>query len=69
MSSSLRIASIDQFRGFAILAMVLANYLPGVPRWYPEAPVWLVATQATALIAVLSLAAWRLHRKRWTFSL
>lgn len=51
---------------FFLLALVV---LPGVPRWYPEAPVWLVAVQATALIAGLSLVAWALHRKQWTFSL
>jgi predicted acyltransferase len=36
-----RIPSIDQFRGFAILAMVLANYLGGVslvPAWLKHAP-------------------------------
>jgi len=51
---------------FFLLALVV---LPGVPRWYPEASVWLVSVQATALIAGLSLVAWQLHRKRWTFSL
>lgn len=37
----LRIPSIDQFRGFAILLMVLANYLAGVawiPAWLKHAP-------------------------------
>ena len=41
MSASPRIASIDQFRGFAISAMVLANYLAGVhcvPVWLKHAP-------------------------------
>ncbi|HMN59437.1 MAG TPA: DUF5009 domain-containing protein [Anaerolinea sp.] len=36
-----RIPSIDQFRGFAILLMVLANYLAGVawiPAWLKHAP-------------------------------
>ena len=36
-----RIASIDAFRGFAILTMVLANYLAGVqwvPAWLKHAP-------------------------------
>lgn len=36
-----RIASIDQFRGFAILTMVLVNYLGGVqlsPVWLQHAP-------------------------------
>jgi len=36
-----RLASIDQFRGFAILLMVLANYLAGVnwiPAWLKHAP-------------------------------
>ncbi|MBN1873553.1 MAG: DUF1624 domain-containing protein [Anaerolineae bacterium] len=36
-----RLAAIDQFRGFAILLMVLANYLAGitcVPAWLKHAP-------------------------------
>jgi uncharacterized membrane protein len=36
-----RIPSIDQFRGFAILTMVLANYMGGVmliPAWLKHAP-------------------------------
>jgi len=36
-----RITSIDQFRGFAILTMVLANYMGGVnlvPAWLKHAP-------------------------------
>jgi predicted acyltransferase len=36
-----RILSIDQFRGFAILTMVLANYMGGVqliPAWLKHAP-------------------------------
>ena len=36
-----RISSIDQFRGFAILTMVLANYMGGVqliPAWLKHAP-------------------------------
>jgi predicted acyltransferase len=38
---SKRISSIDQFRGFAILTMVLANYMGGVkliPGWLKHAP-------------------------------
>ncbi len=36
-----RLASIDQFRGFAIVTMVLANYMGGVvliPAWLKHAP-------------------------------
>jgi predicted acyltransferase len=36
-----RLEAVDQFRGFAILAMVLANYLQGVacvPPWLKHAP-------------------------------
>jgi predicted acyltransferase len=36
-----RVSSIDQFRGFAILTMVLANYMGGVkliPAWLKHAP-------------------------------
>jgi len=38
---SKRISSLDQFRGFAILTMVLANYMGGVkliPAWLKHAP-------------------------------
>jgi predicted acyltransferase len=41
MNSSTRITSIDAFRGFAILTMLLANYLAGVksiPLWLKHAP-------------------------------
>ena len=41
MQSSSRLASIDCFRGFAVLAMVLASYLFGteaVPAWLRHAP-------------------------------
>jgi len=40
-ASTGRLASIDQFRGFAILAMVLGNYLIGVtylPAWLKHSP-------------------------------
>ncbi len=41
MQSSTRLASIDCFRGFAVLAMVLASYLFGteaLPAWLRHAP-------------------------------
>jgi predicted acyltransferase len=41
MTPSNRLESIDAFRGFAILTMVLANYLAGVswiPAWLKHAP-------------------------------
>lgn len=39
MQSTLRLASIDCFRGFAVLVMVLATFLFGteaLPAWYPD---------------------------------
>lgn len=39
--STKRISSLDQFRGFAILTMVLANYMGGIkliPTWLKHAP-------------------------------
>jgi len=41
MRHSPRLASIDCFRGFAVLAMVLASYLFGteaLPAWLRNAP-------------------------------
>ena len=41
MVSTNRISSIDQFRGFAIMTMVLANFMGGVqliPAWLKHAP-------------------------------
>jgi hypothetical protein len=40
-------------------------YLPPFPGWYEQAPGWLVALQAAALVAALSWAAWRLRRVRF----
>jgi len=41
MEAGRRLESIDQFRGFAIILMVAANYLAGVesiPTWLKHAP-------------------------------
>ena len=41
MNSNLRFDAVDQFRGLAIVLMVLANYLAGVdivPAWLRHAP-------------------------------
>lgn len=43
--------------------------LPAIPGWYADAPLWLVAVQATALVAALGwVAAW-LDARRWYISL
>lgn len=43
--------------------------MPDAPGWYVQAPGWLVAVQAIALVAVLSGIGWVLDRKGLTFSL
>jgi predicted acyltransferase len=40
-------------------------YLPPFPVWYSQAPAWLVALQALALVAGLSWAAWKLRNVRF----
>jgi predicted acyltransferase len=40
-------------------------FLPPFPGWYAQAPAWLVALQAAALVAALSAAAWRLRSLRF----
>jgi uncharacterized membrane protein len=37
--------------------------LPPVAWWYVEAPVWLAALQLILLLAVMSVAAWWMHRR------
>ncbi|WP_334170913.1 heparan-alpha-glucosaminide N-acetyltransferase domain-containing protein [Sinomonas sp.] len=53
------------------LALYLAHLLllglielPASPQWYSVAPVWLAVLQLAALLAVTSLVAWWLHRRR-----
>jgi predicted acyltransferase len=43
--------------------------LPGIPRWYPQTPVWLIVVQATALLAAVIALARFLERRGWTLSL
>jgi hypothetical protein len=38
--------------------------LPDVAWWHVDAPVWLVVLQLAAILGVLSVAAWWLHRRR-----
>jgi hypothetical protein len=38
--------------------------LPPVPAWYAEAPLWLTGVQLAAILVIVSLVAWRLHRGR-----
>jgi predicted acyltransferase len=54
-----------------ILHMILLGLfaLPPFPGWYAQAPLWLAALQACALIALVSLAAGWLDRRGWHFSL
>jgi fucose 4-O-acetylase-like acetyltransferase len=38
---------------------------PALPQWYWDAPLWLAALQLAALLAVASVAASWLHRRRY----
>jgi predicted acyltransferase len=40
-------------------------FLPPFPGWYAQAPLWLVALQAAALLATLNCAAWKLRGARF----
>jgi predicted acyltransferase len=42
---------------------------PLASSWHIEAPVWLIVLQASGFIALLSLVAWFLDRRRWIVSL
>lgn len=44
-----------------VLAIVV---VPDVAWWYAEAPIWLAVVQLAGILAVLSLAAWWMHRRR-----
>jgi uncharacterized membrane protein len=54
-----------------VLHYVLLGFLvlPPIPFWHIEAPLWLVAIQAVALLAVLSWIGFTFRRKKWIFSL
>jgi predicted acyltransferase len=58
-STSTRIQSIDQFRGLAIVLMVLANYLAGVqwiPAWLKHAPdIGLTVTDLVAPLFIFAI--------------
>jgi predicted acyltransferase len=43
--------------------------LPGIPQWYPQAPVWLIIVQATGLMAIVIVLARFLDRRGWILSL
>lgn len=49
-----------------VLALVV---LPDAPGWYAQAPLWLVALQLVAIMAVMSAVAWLLHRRRLRLAL
>jgi predicted acyltransferase len=42
--------------------------LPGVPRWYSDAPIWLLSLQGAILLTLLSVSAWWLHGRRLIIS-
>lgn len=44
-------------------------FLPPVPGWYVEAPAWLIALQATALVAALSGVGIYCNRRGWFLNL
>jgi len=43
--------------------------LPAVPGWYVQAPPWLIASQATALLAALSGFGIYCNHRGWYFNL
>ena len=51
---------------YLLLALVV---LPDVPWWHVQASIPLVVAQAAVIIAILSVAAWLLSRRRRVFSL
>jgi predicted acyltransferase len=44
-------------------------FLPGIPAWYTRASGWLMVLQILLLLAVLSLIAVWLKKKKWIFSI
>jgi fucose 4-O-acetylase-like acetyltransferase len=51
---------------YLLLALVV---LPDAPWWHVQAPIPLVVAQAAAILAILSVAAWLLSRRKQPFSL
>ena len=43
--------------------------LPGIPRWYPQTPGWLIMVQAASLVAIVIALARFLERRKWILSL
>jgi hypothetical protein len=43
--------------------------LPGIPRWYPQTPGWLITVQAAGLVAIVITLARFLERRKWILSL
>jgi uncharacterized membrane protein len=54
------------FLHLVILAVVV---VPPVAWWYTQAPAWLAAVQLATILAVLSVVAWWMHRRRLTIEL
>ena len=54
-----------------VLHMLLLGlmYIPGIPSWYEEAPLWLVLLQGTFILSVLTWTAQRLDRQKRYVSL
>jgi hypothetical protein len=44
-------------------------FLPGVPDWYAQAPLWLVSLQAMTVLGMLTAVSLALHRRNLVFSL
>ena len=71
MKQTSRLASIDCFRGFAVLAMVLATYLTGteeLPAWLRHAPdgeLTVVDLGAPFFIIAIGLTFGRALQRRW----
>jgi predicted acyltransferase len=54
-----------------VLHLLLLGFvaLPEVPGWYRQAPAWLTVMQGVILIALLTVIAWGLDRKKKYISL
>jgi predicted acyltransferase len=44
-------------------------FLPGVPGWYAQAPLWLVSLQVMTVLGMLTAVSLALHRRNLVFSL
>ena len=51
------------------LVLMSLVVLPPAAWWYAQAPAWLVVAQLSATLAIMTVLAWLLHRRRWRLDL